>query len=163
MGSSEPVLFFEFKKWQGEKRTDIMNKYKVKNVSTGTFILTLGAVTKGKKFELLPNHEAPLTDEEMAYLSVECQGAFERGYLQLVSKPQNATIDIPKSENILSDEEMVALLDSTPKKIKGGLDKITETHVLKALRLKAEEMNKSSTVIDAIDKRIGETATSAVL
>ena len=137
----------------------------VKNISRGNFFLSLHQITPNKRFDLKPNSEVPLNEDELAYLMNDCQGAFRKGYLEIIKVDDKVkeNIDIIKTENKLSEEGIDALLDLAPSKMKTKLAKIDASHLLKEIRQKAEELNKSNKVMEAIDARIKEVADGLVL
>lgn len=136
---------------------------KVKNISSSNFLLTFDEINKGKKFNLKPNSAVAIDEDELNYLNNECPNAFKKGYLKIVDVEDGVTVDIPVTENEMTESDMEELLGSPFAKIKSQVGKITESHILKDLRMKAEEMNKSSKVMDIIDERIKEVADSLVL
>lgn len=136
---------------------------KVMNVSSTDFLLTFDEIEKGKKFTLKPNSAVAIDEDELIYLNNECPNAFKKGYLKIVDVDGSVTIDVPVTENEMTEDDMEKLLDSPFMKIKSQVNKIEESHVLKDLRMKAEEMNKSSKIMDIIDDRIKEVADSLVL
>lgn len=136
---------------------------KVKNVSRSDFLLTFELIEKGKRFTLKPNSSVAIDEDELNYLVNECSGCFQKGYLEIVDLEPTATVDVPTTENKMTDEEMEELLNYPFAKLKSHVNKIDVSHLLKELRIKAEEMNKSSKVIEIIDARIAEVADSLVL
>lgn len=136
---------------------------KVMNVSSADFLLTFDEIEKGKKFTLKPNSAVAIDEDELIYLNNECPNAFKKGYLKIVDVDSSVTVDVPVTENEMTEDDMEKLLDSPFMKIKSQVNKIEESHVLKDLRMKAEEMNKSSKIMDIIDDRIKEVADSLVL
>lgn len=136
---------------------------KVKNVSRSDFLLTFELIEKGKRFTLKPNSSVAIDEDELNYLVNECSGCFQKGYLEIVDLEPTATVDVPATENKMTDEEMEELLNYPFAKLKSHVNKIDVSHLLKELRIKAEEMNKSSKVIEIIDARIAEVADSLVL
>lgn len=135
----------------------------IKNVSKHVFLLSLNQVSAGRSFNLKPNSVVSVDEDELNYLTNECEGAFKKGYLQVVGLDEGCNIDIVETENVMSDDEMETLLNAPFKKIQSEINKINETRLLKEIRQKAEELNKSNKVIELIDNRIKEVATSLVL
>lgn len=135
----------------------------IKNVSKGNFLLSLNQVTAGRSFKMKPNSVVSVDEDELNYLMNDCQGAFKKGYLQVIDLDEECKIDIVETENVMSDEEIEALLNAQYQKIKSQINKIEETRLLKEIRQKAEELNKSTKVIELIDARIKEVADSLVL
>lgn len=135
----------------------------IRNVSKGNFLLSLHQVSSGKSFKMKPNSVVSVDEDELNYLMNECQGAFKKGYLEVVDVDKECKIDIVKTENVMSDEEIEALLNAQFTKIKSQINKIEETRLLKEIRQKAEELNKSNKVLELIDARIKEVADSLVL
>lgn len=140
-----------------------MQKAKIKNVSRGLFFLSLDNVTRGKRFEMRPGSVVTVDEDELNYLMTECPNAFKKGYLEVVDGEKIEDIEIISTENKMSNEEIEQLLNSQFTKIKSQLNKITATHLLKQIRAKAEELNKSNKTIELIDSRIKEVADSLVL
>lgn len=140
-----------------------MQKAKIKNVSRGLFFLSLDNVTRGKRFEMRPGSVVTVDEDELNYLMTECPNAFKKGYLEVVDGEKIEDIEIISTENKMSNEEIEQLLNSQFTKIKSQLNKITATHLLKQIRVKAEELNKSNKTIELIDSRIKEVADSLVL
>lgn len=142
-----------------------MNKKiaKVKNISTSSFHLTFDAIEKGKKFELKPNASVSIDADELNYLNNNCPNAFKKGYLEIVDLDESAGVEAPVTENKMTEEEMVEILSYPFAKMKSHVNKIGVTHILREMRIKAEELNKSSKVIEIIDARIVEIADSLVL
>lgn len=136
---------------------------KVKNISSSEFLLTLDEVSKGKKFNLKPNSIVGIDEDELNYLSNECPNAFRDGYLEIIDLDDGLGIDAPVTENKMTDEDMENLLNAQFNKMKSQINKIEVSHVLKELRIKAEELNKSNKVLEIIDERIKEVADSLVL
>lgn len=136
---------------------------KVKNVSSHEFTLTFERIEKGKVFVMKPNATVSIDADELNYLNNECSGAFSKGYLQIVDLQEGSTVDAPETKNAMTREEMEEILNSSFAKMKSQINKIEMSHVLKDLRLMAEEMNKSSKVIELIDARIEQVADSLVL
>lgn len=135
----------------------------IKNVSKGKFILSLNQVSEGKSFEMKPNSIVSVDEDELNYLMNECQGAFKKGYLEVVDLDKDVKVDIVKTENVMSDEEIEELLNAPFAKMKSNINKIEETRLLKEIRQKAEELNKSAKALEIIDNRIKEVANSLVL
>ena len=137
----------------------------IKNISRGNFFLSLHQITPNKSFDLKPNSEVPVTEDELAYLMNDCQGAFKKGYLEVVKVDDNVKehVDIVETENKMTEDEILALLDLAPSRMKTKLAKIDASHLLKEIRQKAEELNKSNKVMEAIDARIKEVAEGLVL
>lgn len=135
----------------------------IKNVSKGSFLLSLNQVTAGRSFKMKPNSLVGVDEDELNYLMNECQGAFTKGYLQVVDIDEDCKIDIVKTENVMSDEEIENLLNSPFAKIKSSINKIDETRLLKEIRQKAEALNKSNKTLEIIDERIKQVADSLVL
>lgn len=136
---------------------------KVKNISSMNFLLTLDEVSKGKKFNLKPNSTVGIDEDELNYLTNECPNAFKKGYLEIIDLDEGTGLEAPVTENKMTEEEMESLLNAQFNKIKSQVSKIEVSHVLKELRIKAEEMNKSNKVLEIIDERIKEVADSLVL
>lgn len=136
----------------------------IKNISRGDFMLSLHRIS-GKGFTLKPNGEVPVTEDELAYLMNDCQGAFKKGYLEVIKVNDSVkeNIDIVETENKMTEDEILALLDLAPSRMKPKLAKIEASHLLKEIRQTAEELNKNNKVIEAIDARIKEVADSLVL
>lgn len=139
------------------------NQAKIKNVSRTHFFLSLDQVTRGKHFELKPNSVVTVNEDELNYLMVECPNAFKKGYLEVVDTGEIKDVEVVETENKMTDEEMEELLGYPFAKMKSQMNKITATHLLKEIRAKAEELNKSNKVIEVIDNRIKEVADSLVL
>ena len=135
----------------------------IKNVSKHNFLLSLNQVSAGRIFKMKPNSVVSVDEDELNYLMNECQGAFGKGYLQVIELDKDCKVDIVETKNVMSDEQMETLLNSPFNKIKSEIKKIEESRLLKELRQKAEELNKSSKVLELIDVRIAEVATSLVL
>jgi hypothetical protein len=138
-------------------------KAKIKNISKCNFILSLDTVNRGKRFDMKPDAAVFVDEDELNYLMTECQGAFKKGYLEVVSKDADIEVEVIETENKMSDEEIEELLNSPFTKIKSQVNKITASHLLKEIRAKAEELNKSNKTIEIIDSRIAEVADSLVL
>ena len=136
---------------------------KVKNISRRDFVLTFEEIEKGKKFKMRPDSTDSIDEDELNYLNNECPNAFKKGYLKIVDFDESVTADIPETENEMTKKEMEQLLNAQFTKMKSQINKIEVSHLLKELRTKAEELNKSSKVIDVIDARIKEVADSLVL
>lgn len=139
------------------------NKAKIKNVSRSLFFLSLDQVSRGKHFELKPNSVVTVNEDELNYLMTECPRAFKKGYLEVIDSGDISNVDIIETENKMTEEEIEELLNYQFTKMKSHLNKITASHLLKDIRAKAEELNKSNKVIEVIDNRIKEVANSLVL
>lgn len=137
------------------------NVAKIKNVSSGEFILTLDMVTRGKTYTLNPNSEVGVTEDELNYLTVECPNAFKNGFLKAIAL--NETVEVPVTENEYDDKAIKELLSSPTNSIKKKLKTITAGHVLKEILHEAQEQNKSNAVIEAIEDRIKEISDSLVI
>lgn len=135
----------------------------IKNVSKGSFLLSLNQVTPGRSFKMKPGSLVSVDEDELNYLMNDCQGAFKKGYLQVVDLDEECKIDIVETENVMSDEEIETLLNAQFTKIKSQINKIEESRLLKEIRQKADELNKSNKVLELIDARIKEVADSLVL
>lgn len=136
---------------------------KVKNISASNFLLTFSAIDKGKKFELKPNASVSIDADELNYLNNNCPNAFKKGYLEIVDLDESAGVEAPVTENKYTKEDMVEILNYPFAKMKSQVNKIEVSHVLKEMRTMAEELNKSSKVIEILDARIAEVADSLVL
>lgn len=136
---------------------------KVKNCSVRDVIVTFDEIERGKKFTIKPDHDVAIDEDELIYLTNECPNAFKKGYLEIVDLDESTGLEAPVTENKMTDKEMEDLLNSPFAKIKSQVNKIEVSHLLKELRVKAEEMEKSSKTIEIIDNRIKEVADSLVL
>lgn len=136
---------------------------KVVNISTGEFMLSFDQIEKGKKFVMRPNSAVAIDADELNYLTNECPNAFKKGYLKIVDLKEDAGVDAPVTENEYTEEQIDEILNSPFAKMKSTVKKIEVSHVLKTMRMRAEELNKSSKTIEIIDERIKEVADSLVL
>ena len=136
---------------------------KVRNWSMGNFILTFEEIEKGKKFELKPNGTIAIDSDELNYLTNECPNAFKMGYLEIIDLDKSKGVDAPITENKMDEKEMESILSGNFNTMKSKINKIETSHILKELRIKAEEMGKNTKVLDLIDERIEQVADSLVL
>ena len=136
---------------------------KVRNCSMGNFILTFEEIEKGKKFELKPKGTIAIYSDELNYLTNECPNAFKMGYLEIIDLDKSKGVDAPITENKMDEKEMESILSGNFNTMKSKINKIETSHILKELRIKAEEMGKNTKVLDLIDERIEQVADSLVL
>lgn len=137
--------------------------FKVKNVSRAEFHLSLDFVKEGKHFDLKPNTVVNLTVEEMDYLSTQCQGAFTKGFLQVVEDENTKDYDIPESENVMTEKEIEDLMSLKLPQFKKAIAGITSLHLIKDIRKVADENDKKETFMKAIDEKIAELAEGSKL
>lgn len=136
---------------------------KVRNCSMGNFILTFEEIEKGKRFNLQPNATVAIDSDELNYLTNECPNAFKHGYLEIIDLDKDSSVDAPVTENKMDEKQMEDILNAPFMKMKSEINKIEVSHVLKELRIKAEDLGKSTKVLDIIDARIEQVADSLVL
>lgn len=136
---------------------------KVKNVSRNDFGLSLSFVTDGKYLDLKPDTVVPLTSDEYMYLTTQCPGAFSKGFLAVVEIDDSLADEKIESKNVMSNSEIEKLLDLTITKFKKELLVIDSSLLLKDIRIKAIELNKSDKYIAEIDNRIQDTADGSLL
>ena len=129
------------------------------------FYLSLERVTDKKVHILKQQSVVGVTEEELNYLMNECKNAFLKGYLkvELVDEKIAETTEIVEPEVEYNEESIRALLTLSQVKIKAQLSKINATHILKDIRIMAEEMGKPVKVIEMIDLRIREVTDSLVI
>lgn len=138
-------------------------KVKVKNVSRGTFYLNLSFVADGKVLPMNPDTIVLLDADEYMYLSTQCRGAFEKGFLQVVEKDETFKADIIESKNVMTVSDVEKLLELTIAKFRTALKKIDSMALLRDIRKMAVEMNKSDKYITEIDNKIEEIADGSIL
>ena len=124
---------------------------KVKNVSRSDFYLNLGFVTPGKLLPMKPDTIVLLDADEYMYLSTQCRGAFEKGFLKVVEKDEKLNADITK------------MLELPIAKFRTALNKIDSDVLLRDIRSAAVEMNKTDKYITEIDKAIEKNADGSIL
>ena len=137
--------------------------FKVKNVSRADFHLSLDFVKEGKHYDLKPNTVVNLTVEEMDYLSTQCQGAFTKGFLQVVEDENTKDYDIPQAENVMTEKEIEDLMSLKLPQFKKAIAGITSLHLIKDIRKVADENDKKETFMKAIDEKIAELAEGSKL
>ena len=137
--------------------------FKVKNVSRANYHLSLDFVKEGKHFDLKPNTVVNLTVEEMDYLSTQCQGAFTKGFLQVIEDENIKDYDIPVAENVMTEKEIEDLMSLKLPQFKKAIAGITSLHLIKDIRKVADEHDKKETFMKAIDEKIAELAEGSKL
>lgn len=137
--------------------------FKVKNISRADFHLSLDFVKEGKHYDLKPNTVVNLTVEEMDYLTTQCQGAFAKGFLQVVEDEKTKNYDIPMAENVMSEKEIEDLMSLKLPQFKKAIAGITSLHLIKDIRKVADEHDKKETFMKAIDEKIAELAEGSIL
>lgn len=137
--------------------------FKVKNISRADFHLSLDFVKEGKHYDLKPNTVVNLTVEEMDYLTTQCQGAFVKGFLQVVEDEKTKNYDIPVAENVMSEKEIEDLMSLKLPQFKKAIAGITSLHLIKDIRKVADEHDKKETFMKAIDEKIAELAEGSIL
>ena len=136
---------------------------KVKNVSRNVFYLNLGFVTPGKVMPMNPDTTVLLTADEYVYLSTQCRGVFDKGFLQVVEKDESLNADVIESRNVMSNEDIQEMLNLTIGKFKTALGKIDSMALLKDIRTAAVEAGKTDRYITEIDARISKIANGSIL
>ena len=63
----------------------------------------------------------------------------------------------------MAEKEIESILSGNFNTTNSKINKIETSHILKELRIKAEEMGKNTKVLDLIDERIEQVADSLVL
>ena len=138
--------------------------FKVKNISRANFHLSLDFVKEGKSYDLKPNTIVNLTIEEMDYLSTQCEGAFTKGFLQVVDLDEKIKdYDIPVAENVMTEKEIEDLMSLKLPQFKKAIAGITSLHLIKDIRKVADENDKKETFMKAIDEKIAELAEGSKL
>ncbi len=136
---------------------------KVKNVSRNDFGLSLDFVTEGKYVDLKPDTVVPLTADEYLYLTTQCPGSFEKGFLQVVDIDKTLESEKIESKNVMSTGEIEKLMDLTVAKLKKEISLIDSSSLLKDIRSKAIELNKNDKFIMEIDNQIEAIASGSIL
>lgn len=136
---------------------------KVKNVSRNDFGLSLSFVTEGKFLDLKPDTVVPLTSDEYMYLVTQCPGAFKKGFLSIVEIDDSLADEKIESKNVMSNDDIVKLLDLTIAKFKKEISVVDSSILLKDIRLKAVELNKSDKFVAEIDAQIGSVSDGSIL
>ena len=137
--------------------------FKIKNVSRANFHLSLDFVKEGKHFDLKPNTVVNLTVEEMDYLSTQCEGAFTKGFLQVVEDENTKDYDVPQAENVMTEKEIEDLMSLKLPQFKKAIAEVTSLHLIKDIRRVADEHDKKETFMKAIDEKIAELAEGSKL
>ena len=136
---------------------------KVQNVSRSDFYLNLGFVTPGKLLPMKPDTIVLLDADEYMYLSTQCRGAFEKGFLKVVEKDEKLNADIIESKNVMSNDDITKMLELPIAKFRTALNKIDSDVLLRDIRSAAVEMNKTDKYITEIDKAIEKNADGSIL
>ena len=103
----------------------------------------------GKSFALL-------TEEELTYV-MNTSKIFETGSLQVANKEalsSDIDLDSLKSPNTFTDEDILALLKKTQKQVEVSLENVTNPDVVKRILAKAQELDKSVKVVEAIQLKL---------
>jgi len=136
---------------------------KVKNVSRNDFGLSLDFVTQGKHLDLKPNTIVALSSDEYTYLTTQCPGSFEKGFLEVIEIDKSLESEKIESNNVMSSEEISKLLDLTITKFKKDISGINVLGLLRDIRSAAVEANKSDKYIVEIDTQIEKNANGSIL
>lgn len=136
---------------------------KVKNVSRGNFHIALDFVTPGKYYDLKPNMEVGLTQEEYMYLSTACPGSFKKGFIKVMAVDPKADVEVIESENVMSNDDIEKLLDYSLPTLKKKLADIDSLNLLRDIRQKADDEGKKEPFMKAIDERIKAVSDGALL
>lgn len=81
---------------------------------------------------------------------------FQAGNLRELEQEEMAEVKVPKSPNQISDEEIEEILNKPFLALKNRLDKFTKVAPVYRFLTKAEEMEKSEKIMDAIRARMSE-------
>ena len=136
---------------------------KIKNVSRADFSLNLSYVTKDRVLLLKPDVAVPVTHDEYSYLVSQCPGAFEKGFLKVIDADKTIVDEVIESENVMTEEEIDALMELTPAKLKTKLKGFTSQALVKDIRRRAVELNKSDRFITEIDTKLADLSEGSIL
>lgn len=135
---------------------------KVKNVSRGDFHLSLDFVKEGKFYDMKPDAIVSLDADEMNYLSTQCAGCFENGFLHVVESKEGANIELPHEGNVMSNEDIEKLINKNLTQFKKEMAKITSQHLVKDIRQACVDANKTDKFIEACDARFSDLADGSI-
>lgn len=138
-------------------------KIKIQNISRGLYFLNLDFVKEGKVVELPKDAFYDLNEDEYSYLSTQCKGAFEGGYLKVVSAPTSVDVEEVNTSNQKSIEDIEKLMELNLTKFRSEIKKITNLALMKDIRDVAVAKDKTDKFIEEIDKKIKELAEGSVL
>lgn len=136
---------------------------KVKNISRNDFGVSLNFVTENKHVNLKPGVVLPLTADEYTYLSTQCPGAFTKGFLQVVEIDPSLESEKIESENVASVSDIEKMLELTLPKFKKEISEVECVSLLRDIRTKAIEMDKSERFMEEIDAQITKFAGGSIL
>lgn len=136
----------------------------LKNVGRCTFHLSLEFSRYGSKgFDIKPNTTFNVTQYEYEYLLNQHPTIFTRGFLQLVPTESSENLEVVKSNNIFTEEEIVNIVESKSNVVAKKIKNVDDTRVLKEMLNKAISLERPKTVIDTIVKRIDEVSDTILL
>lgn len=135
---------------------------KVQNVSRADFHLSLDFVKEGKFYDMKPNAIVSLDVDEMNYLTTQCAGCFEKGFLHVVEASGDKDIELPNEDNIMSNEDIEKLINKNLTQFKKDIAKITSQHLIKDIRQACIEANKTDKFVQACDARFSELADGSI-
>lgn len=137
------------------------SKYvKVRNTSRGYLFLDL-KMAGGKVIEMKADSTAAITTDEYDYLINSCPNLFKGGDLILVNPTKD--IETIESENVLSNDDIAKLVELNLTKFKKEIENITSLSVMKDIRTKAVEEDKTKKFMEVIDEKITELADGSIL
>ena len=136
---------------------------KIKNISRADFSLNLSYVTKDRVLLLKPDVAVPVNHDEYSYLISQCPGAFEKGFLKVIDADEKIVDEVIESGNEMTDEDIDALMELTPAKFKNKIKTITSQTLVKDIRRRAVELNKSDRFISEIDAKLAELSEGSIL
>lgn len=135
---------------------------KIKNISRKPYSLNLSDVTKGRVLLLQPETSVPVNLDEYAYLTTQCPGAFEKGFLAVV-ETADANIDIVESKNAMTMEQIEEMMSLSIPKLKAKLADVTCLALARDIYKTALEHEKSDKFVAEIEKKVTELAEGSIL
>lgn len=133
---------------------------KIKNVSRGSLILDLTAVTQEKIVVMKPDSFLTITADEYEYLTTSHRALFKHD-IETISVADD--VKKVKTERIYTDKDIDAIVEMSEKNFNAEIKKIDCVEVLKDIRIKSEAEGKTKKFLNTIDKRIIELNGSVTL
>ncbi len=141
-----------------------MAKINIENISRNPFDLNLDFVTPRKVVTIKPNVSYGLTEDEYSYLVTSCPNLFTKGFFKVKNIPDELkNVDVVESSNVMTDNDIVTLLDLPLAKFKKELSKIDSLPLIRDIHSKALELNKTDKYMSEINTKIDILADGSLL
>lgn len=141
-----------------------MAKINIENISRNPFDLNLDFVTPRKVVTIKPNVSYGLTEDEYSYLVTSCPNLFTKGFFKVKNIPDEfKNVDVVESSNVMTDNDIVTLLDLPLAKFKKELSKIDSLPLIRDIHSKALELNKTDKYMSEINTKIDILADGSLL